>query len=98
MRCYFTYHYAPWCGFCKRVDPVFNQLRQHYANQSEIKLQKCCCEKRPNCHNSSYPKFYFHYHPRANEMEKIEYPQSQERTFEAMKEFIDRNLELARRN
>merc|ERR1712023_292839 len=32
--------YAPWCGHCKKLEPIYNQLGEHYKNFPEVVIAK----------------------------------------------------------
>lgn len=92
MRCYFTFHYADWCGHCTKVKPTYKQLKQHYQNDDRVRIQSCECEKNESCKNTSYPTFIFKAHPAPNETVEETYPGNAERSLESMCDFIDRNI------
>jgi protein disulfide-isomerase-like protein len=33
--------YAPWCGHCKKVEPIFNQLQQSYGGPAKVVSVNC---------------------------------------------------------
>jgi protein disulfide-isomerase A1 len=33
-------YYAPWCGHCKSLAPVWEELGQHYADNSDLVIAK----------------------------------------------------------
>ena len=32
--------YAPWCGHCKKFEPIYKQLAENLQNETEIELVK----------------------------------------------------------
>jgi thiol-disulfide isomerase/thioredoxin len=29
-------YYAPWCGFCKKLAPIYEELAEHFKGRDEI--------------------------------------------------------------
>jgi len=50
--------YTPWCGYCKRAEPAYNELAKQYQNDSKVIIAKLDCEK--------YPKFVEEFNKFAN--------------------------------
>lgn len=59
---YFVYFTAPWCGFCKAVEPVIEELATYYKHDRRMKIGKIDMIKNdiahPNVHIRAYPSFY----------------------------------------
>jgi protein disulfide-isomerase-like protein len=41
------YFYMPWCGYCKKLSPIWDKLENKYENNPNIQLKKINCEKEP---------------------------------------------------
>ena len=35
--------YAPWCGHCKRLEPVYKQLADRFSSNSKVSISKVDC-------------------------------------------------------
>ncbi len=49
--------YTEWCGYCKRVKPVYNELAQVYKNDSKKIIAKFDCEKYGDFIQNEYNTF-----------------------------------------
>lgn len=39
---HFVKFYAPWCGHCKRLAPVWDMLAEAYAKEKSVTIAKVC--------------------------------------------------------
>lgn len=44
----FVKFFAPWCGYCKRLSPIWNILRQKFSNDNSVKIFKVDCNSDVN--------------------------------------------------
>lgn len=60
---HFVLFYVPWCGYCKNVLPIWDQLSQKFSDRENVKIMKVNCEKFTNMANKhgvdSYPTIKF---------------------------------------
>ncbi|PRT52548.1 Protein disulfide-isomerase [Wickerhamiella sorbophila] len=75
--------YAPWCGYCKKMSPVYDQLGLAFADSNVVIAKLDHTENDVPLPIRSYPTIYFF---RAGEKEPILYEGT--RTLEDMAEFI----------
>ena len=40
--------YVDWCGYCKRTIPLFNNLANHYKNDSKVEIAEYDCDDEDN--------------------------------------------------
>lgn len=85
--------FAPWCGHCKQLDPVYAELGAKYADNAEVVIAKMDATANELEHTkiNSFPTLKF-YKKETNEV--IEY--NGERTLEGLSKFIDSDGEYGR--
>ncbi|XP_025413413.1 protein disulfide-isomerase [Sipha flava] len=79
--------YAPWCGHCKQLAPIFDKVGEHFANQDDIVIAKMDATVNELEHTkiSSFPTLT--YYPKGENPKAIEY--NGDRTLEAIIKFIE---------
>lgn len=51
-RTCFSPRYAPWCGHCKRLAPVWKELGEAYASDPDVVISHVDCTiQRDTCNN-----------------------------------------------
>lgn len=75
--------YAPWCGYCKKLAPIYDQLGQAFAGSNVVIAKLDHTENDVPLQIRSYPTIYFF---RAGEKEPVLYEGT--RTLEDLAEFI----------
>jgi len=90
-KAYFIEFYAPWCGHCKKLAPVYEQLGAHYSADERVvvaKLDATANDVPPLFPDvTGFPTLYWR--GSAGAVSKFE----GDRTLQAMREFIDEQLE-----
>jgi len=78
--------YAPWCGHCKQLSPIFDQLGEKYKDSETIVIAKIDSTANELEHTkiTSFPTLKFY---RKGDNEVIDY--NGERTLEGMAKFLD---------
>jgi protein disulfide-isomerase A1 len=78
--------YAPWCGHCKKLAPVWDQLAAHYEEQEDVVLAKLdyTANEHKDLQISGFPTLLFY---GKDDTKSEDYNGA--RTFDAIKEFID---------
>ncbi|VDP81386.1 unnamed protein product [Echinostoma caproni] len=78
--------YAPWCGHCKQLAPIWDELGEAYKNKEEIVIAKmdATANEAEGLSVQSFPTLK--YYPKGSS-EPIDY--TGERTLEALKRFVD---------
>ncbi|XP_071038124.1 thioredoxin domain-containing protein 5 [Parasteatoda tepidariorum] len=91
---HFVNFFAPWCGYCKRLKPVWDELAEKYnkdSSQQEIVIAKVdCTAETPICAEedvSGYPSLIFY---DVGEKKGIKY--QGKRDLLGLEEFISNNL------
>jgi protein disulfide-isomerase A1 len=69
----FVEFYAPWCGHCKSLAPIFEQLGQHFADNDKVVIAKFDATANDNDHVKikSYPTIFLF--PAGSKSEPIAY-------------------------
>eukprot|EP01088_Endostelium_zonatum_P000754 TRINITY_DN11003_c0_g1_i1.p1 TRINITY_DN11003_c0_g1~~TRINITY_DN11003_c0_g1_i1.p1 ORF type:complete len:507 (-),score=134.24 TRINITY_DN11003_c0_g1_i1:51-1529(-) len=83
----FVEFYAPWCGHCKNLEPIWEQLAQHYQGNDGIVIAKIDSTQNdnPSVAVSGYPTIYLFVSGNA----PVEY--SGPRDLESLISFVDTN-------
>jgi len=78
--------YAPWCGHCKALAPIYEELGQHYKDNAEIMIAKMDATKNEVSlvDVSGFPTIYLF---RKDDNKQILYNGG--RTLDALKSFVD---------
>ncbi len=40
--------YAPWCGHCKKLEPIFKHVDQSLARERDLRIGRVDCTRFPN--------------------------------------------------
>jgi len=78
--------YAPWCGHCKQLEPIYNQLGEKYAKSESILIAKMDSTANELEHTKiqSFPTIILY---QKGDNKKIEY--NGERTLEGISKFLE---------
>jgi len=91
----FVEFYAPWCGHCKKLAPIYEELGKHYKEKKEnIVIAKMDATANdipdPRVKVKGFPTLkYFH-----KDGEIVDY--SGDRSLENLKEFVDKQLGITK--
>ncbi|CAI6349930.1 unnamed protein product [Macrosiphum euphorbiae] len=79
--------YAPWCGHCKQLAPIFDKVGEYFADKDDIVIAKMDATVNELEHTkiSSFPTLT--YYPKGDSPKAIEY--NGDRTLEAIIKFIE---------
>jgi len=79
--------YAPWCGHCKQLVPIFEKVGEHFADKDDVVIAKMDATVNELEHTkiSSFPTLTFY--PKGDDPKAIEY--NGDRTLEAIIKFIE---------
>lgn len=55
---HFVKFYAPWCGHCKRLAPIWTNLAKHFKDHAKIKVAKVDCTKNKDTCSKNKVKGY----------------------------------------
>ncbi|KAF0763622.1 protein disulfide-isomerase [Aphis craccivora] len=79
--------YAPWCGHCKQLAPIFDKVGEYFADKDDIIIAKMDATVNELEHTkiSSFPTLT--YYPKGDNPKAIEY--NGDRTLEAIIKFIE---------
>lgn len=77
-------YHASWCGYCKKLQPIWDQLEQYLKiNKPNLKIDKILCDNNPACKLiPGYPYIVYIKNGKKYQFNK-------ERTLENIKNFID---------
>lgn len=82
--------YAPWCGHCKKLEPVYTELAKKYKNQKNLVIAKMDTTANdvahPNYKVEGFPTIYFA--PSNKKKNPIKFD-SGERDLEHLSKFIE---------
>lgn len=84
--------YAPWCGHCKKLEPIYNQLAstlQDNPNLVIAKIDATANEYGDSIQVQGYPTIYFF--PASNKNNPAKYERSAEDSVESFTEFIKKH-------
>lgn len=81
--------YAPWCGHCKKLVPIYEKLGQKFASNEKVVIAKldATLNDVPGVDIQGFPTIFFY--PANAKANPIQY--RGDRTAEAMAEFIEEN-------
>lgn len=87
--------YAPWCGHCKALAPIWDQLGDTYKGRSDIIIAKmdATANEAEGLRVGSFPTLKFY--PKGSS-EAIDY--SGERTLDALKSFVDSDGKVTKKS
>jgi len=78
--------YAPWCGHCKQLAPIYDQLGEKYKDSDKVVIAKmdATANELDDVKITSFPTIYLY---KADTNEAVQY--NGERTLEGLSKFID---------
>jgi len=84
----FVEYYAPWCGHCKQLAPIWEQLATEYDDVENVVLAKFdgTLNEVQGVQISGFPTLYFY--PAGGSSSTL---YSGERNFKSLKEFVEKN-------
>jgi protein disulfide-isomerase-like protein len=92
-RASFIKFFAPWCGHCKRVKPVWEELAELYKDSPEILIGEVDCTKEKNlCARfrvSGYPTFLYFNGKEKNDPLYMSETYSDNRDFKSFKSYVE---------
>jgi len=67
--------FAPWCGHCKTLAPVYKELAKHYANDAGVAIVKVDATQHSHrsAEISSYPTLFFYPKSRKDAPEEVKF-------------------------
>lgn len=79
--------YAPWCGHCKQLSPIYDQLAEKFKDKSDIVIAKidATINELQETKITSFPTITLY--PKADKSKPIEY--NGERTLEGLSKFVE---------
>jgi len=83
----FVEFYAPWCGHCKELAPVWDALAESFIDHSDIVVAKMdsTANELEDVSIQSFPTLKFF--PKGDDKTPVDY--EGERTFEGLKKFLE---------
>ena len=85
--------YAPWCGHCKKLAPIYDELAQKVASSPEVLIAKmdATANEYPGLEIKGFPTLLFYKKgDKSNPM-----PYEGERTLEGMLKFLEEQTGLS---
>lgn len=82
--------YAPWCGHCKSLEPIYNELAQKVAGNDNVVIAKmdATANEHPSLNVKGFPTINF-YKPGSKDKPET---YSGERTLEAMLKYLEEQM------
>lgn len=79
--------YAPWCGHCKQLEPIYNKLAKELSSHDDIVIAKidATANEHPSLNIKGFPTIKFY--PKDNKTDPEDY--SGERTLEAIVKYLE---------
>lgn len=79
--------YAPWCGHCKQLAPIYDKVAEHFKDNDDIVIAKLDATANELEHTKvkSFPTLKFY--PKGDENKVVEY--NGPRTFEGLTKFVE---------
>jgi len=86
-------YYAPWCGHCKKLAPIWDELAQHYADVNDLVIAKfdATTNEVDGIDIRSYPTLRFY-----SKDNKAGVDYSEGRELEDFKVWLDENSSAAK--
>lgn len=82
--------YAPWCGHCKSLEPIYKKLGQKYKSEKNLiiaKIDGTANDSPPEFKTEGFPTIYFA--PAGKKSSPIKY--EADRTLEGFTKFLEAN-------
>lgn len=85
--------YAPWCGHCKQLDPIYKELAEAMAGVENLVIAKmdATANEHPSLNIKGFPTINFYKPGSKNAPEAY----SGDRTLEAMKSYIEQQMGIS---
>jgi len=94
----FIEFYAPWCGHCKKLEPVYNKLAKAMKDEKDIviaKIDATANDYPPSFKVEGFPTLFYVLPGKKSEPIKFE---SGQRDMEGMKKFIEEHSEVMKKS